>query len=191
MLWLIRPTASESRAPYSTRDSTSRPWASVPSRNAGEGGSRLRASAPRTGSAGASQGASSAASTIRATIARPARAQRSRARRYQTSGACMGASTTLPGTSSSRQADALRPGTPFTLILGGGGMKGVAHVGVLQALIERGLAPSHIIGSRVGSLIGAPLAAGHRLPELRERATGARAPDRVRPAPSDRALKAR
>ena len=45
--------------------------------------------------------------------------------------------------------------TPFTLVLGGGGMKGVAHVGVLQALLERGHRPTRIIGSSVGALVGA------------------------------------
>ena len=45
--------------------------------------------------------------------------------------------------------------TQFTLVLGGGGMKGVAHVGVLQALTERGLVPSQIVGSSVGALVGA------------------------------------
>ena len=83
----------------------------------------------------------------------------------------------------------MRPGTPFTLILGGGGMKGVAHVGVLQALIERGLAPSHIIGSSVGSLIGAAWAAGHSIPELREMAIGLRRKDVFVVAHADMAFK--
>src|SRR2546421_7129251 len=34
--------------------------------------------------------------------------------------------------------------TRFILILGGGGMKGLAHIGVLQALTERGLLPTQI-----------------------------------------------
>ncbi len=44
--------------------------------------------------------------------------------------------------------------TPFTLVLGGGGMKGLAHIGVLQALLERGLRPTRIVGSSVGALVG-------------------------------------
>ncbi len=48
----------------------------------------------------------------------------------------MGVSTTLLGTQPPGQADsAVKRDTPFTLVLGGGGMKGVAHVGVLQALL--------------------------------------------------------
>ena len=50
--------------------------------------------------------------------------------------------------------------TPFTLVLGGGGMKGLAHIGVLQALVERGLRPTHIIGSSVGALVGTAWAGG-------------------------------
>jgi NTE family protein len=50
--------------------------------------------------------------------------------------------------------------TPFTLVLGGGGMKGLAHIGVLQALLERGHRPTRIIGSSVGALVGAAWAGG-------------------------------
>lgn len=64
----------------------------------------------------------------------------------------------------------MKPDTRFTLVLGGGGMKGLAHVGVLQALLERGLRPTRIVGSSVGSLVGAAWAAGRSIPELRDRA---------------------
>ncbi len=47
-------------------------------------------------------------------------------------------------------------------------MKGLAHVGVLQALAERGRLPAHVVGSSVGALVGAAWAAGRSLPELRE-----------------------
>lgn len=52
------------------------------------------------------------------------------------------------------------PDSPFTLVLSGGGLKGLAHIGVLQALEERGLVPSLVVGSSIGSLIGAAWAAG-------------------------------
>ena len=83
----------------------------------------------------------------------------------------------------------MKPGTPFTLVLGGGGMKGVAHVGVLQALIERDLPPSHIVGSSVGSLIGAAWAAGRSIPELREMAIALRRKDVFVVAHADMAFK--
>lgn len=48
----------------------------------------------------------------------------------------------------------------FTLALGGGGARGYAHIGVAAALAERGLAPARIIGTSMGSVVGAGLAAG-------------------------------
>src|SRR5690606_40445043 len=46
------------------------------------------------------------------------------------------------------------------LVLGGGGMKGIAHIGVWKALQEHGIVPAAIIGTSIGSLIGALLAGG-------------------------------
>jgi NTE family protein len=48
----------------------------------------------------------------------------------------------------------------FTLALGGGGARGYAHLGVAEALAERGLVPGRIVGTSMGSVIGAGLAAG-------------------------------
>jgi NTE family protein len=48
----------------------------------------------------------------------------------------------------------------FTLALGGGGARGYAHIGVAAALAERGLSPGRIIGTSMGSVIGAGMAAG-------------------------------
>jgi NTE family protein len=44
-------------------------------------------------------------------------------------------------------------------VLGGGGMLGAAEVGMLQALLERGLVPDLVVGSSVGALNGVALAA--------------------------------
>lgn len=46
------------------------------------------------------------------------------------------------------------------LVLGGGAARGVAHVGVLQALEENGIYPSVITGTSVGALVGGLYAAG-------------------------------
>ena len=48
----------------------------------------------------------------------------------------------------------------FTLALGGGGARGYAHIGVAQALAERDLVPGRIVGTSMGSVIGAGMAAG-------------------------------
>ena len=83
----------------------------------------------------------------------------------------------------------MNPGTRFTLVLGGGGMKGLAHVGVLEALLERGLKPSHIIGCSVGSLVGAAWSSGKSIPELRDIAINLKRKDVFQIAHADMAFK--
>lgn len=60
----------------------------------------------------------------------------------------------------------------FSLALGGGGARGFAHLGVAEALAERGVMPGRIVGTSMGSVIGAGLAAGltaERIVELASR----------------------
>lgn len=47
---------------------------------------------------------------------------------------------------------------PFTLILSGGGGRGLAHVGVIKALAHYGLEPSAIVGISMGAIAGATYA---------------------------------
>jgi NTE family protein len=54
------------------------------------------------------------------------------------------------------------------LVLGGGGMKGMAHIGVWKALEEAGVRPAAIIGTSIGALIGACLAGGMGWRDLAE-----------------------
>ncbi|HET6381129.1 MAG TPA: patatin-like phospholipase family protein [candidate division Zixibacteria bacterium] len=58
--------------------------------------------------------------------------------------------------------DAARPirDGAFSLALGGGGGRGWAHLGVARALDEAGLRPSLIVGTSMGAIVGAGLAAG-------------------------------
>lgn len=49
---------------------------------------------------------------------------------------------------------------PFSLALGGGGARGLAHVGVLHALARAGLRPRAIAGTSMGAIVGALYAAG-------------------------------
>lgn len=65
------------------------------------------------------------------------------------------------------------------LVLGGGGMKGVAHVGAWKALDEAGFRPDAIIGTSIGSVVGACLAAGLGWRELAEIARAVRKDDIV------------
>jgi NTE family protein len=61
----------------------------------------------------------------------------------------------------------------FTLALGGGGARGWAHVGVARALDERGLLPRRIVGTSMGAIIGAALAAGWTADMIEEEAARA------------------
>lgn len=47
---------------------------------------------------------------------------------------------------------------PFTLVLAGGGARGMAHVGVLRALERAGFVPSAIVGVSMGAIVGATYA---------------------------------
>jgi len=48
------------------------------------------------------------------------------------------------------------------LTLGGGGVRGLAHVPVLEALDDLGIKPDIISGTSVGAIIGAPGCPGRR-----------------------------
>ena len=78
---------------------------------------------------------------------------------------------------------------PFTLVLSGGGLKGLAHIGVLRALEERGLHPGLVVGSSMGSLIAAAWASGMSIPEMTERGLAVRRKDIFQVAHVDMALK--
>lgn len=57
-----------------------------------------------------------------------------------------------------------RPGV--ALVLGSGGPRGYAHIGVLKVLEEAGVTVDLVVGSSVGSLLGAFWAAGYSAAEL-------------------------
>jgi NTE family protein len=71
-----------------------------------------------------------------------------------------------------------RPET--VLVLGGGGMKGLSHVGVIRALDEAGLRPDAVVGTSIGSLIGALFCAGFGWREMVEVAGQVRKEDIIR-----------
>ena len=60
-------------------------------------------------------------------------------------------------------------GKGFVLALGGGGGRGLAHLGVIQALEERDLTPSAIVGTSIGALFGAMYALTPDIRYVRER----------------------
>lgn len=64
--------------------------------------------------------------------------------------------------------------TPYKLglALSGGGAKGFAHIGVFKLLEECGLMPDVIVGTSVGSLMGALFADGYTADEIKELFSG-------------------
>jgi len=81
-------------------------------------------------------------------------------------------------------------GTPFQgvgslgkrvwLVLGGGGLKGLAHIGIWRALSENGVKVQGIVGTSIGALVGALIASGSSWEEMHERAQALRKEDIVR-----------
>jgi NTE family protein len=51
-------------------------------------------------------------------------------------------------------------GPTVALVLGGGGLRGFAHIGVLRALEEAGIKPDIVVGTSAGALVGAAYASG-------------------------------
>lgn len=69
-----------------------------------------------------------------------------------------------------RRAPKQAPDRRVALVLGGGGLKGFAHIGVLRGLAERGITPSVYAGTSIGALIAAAAAGGMPVDDMEERA---------------------
>ncbi|TVR75689.1 MAG: hypothetical protein EA408_00020, partial [Marinilabiliales bacterium] len=54
------------------------------------------------------------------------------------------------------------------VVLSGGGAKGIAHIGVLQALEENGIPVDYIAGTSIGAIVGGLYAAGYSPAEMME-----------------------
>lgn len=57
----------------------------------------------------------------------------------------------------------------IALVLGGGGSRGVAHVGVLDVFMRQKLPVDLIVGTSMGAVVGAMYAAGHHPTQMAER----------------------
>jgi len=68
----------------------------------------------------------------------------------------------------------------IALVLGGGGLKGFAHIGVLRALAERSIVPDIYAGTSIGALISAAHISGTSIEELTARAEALRKRDLFR-----------
>lgn len=72
------------------------------------------------------------------------------------------------------------PDRKVALVLGGGGLKGFAHIGVLAALQEKGIKPTVVAGTSIGSLICAAQAAGMPIDDMTDHAKSLRRRDLFR-----------
>jgi len=68
----------------------------------------------------------------------------------------------------------------IALVLGGGGMKGFAHIGVLRALEKAGVRPARYAGTSIGALLAAAYVGGMSLDEMERRALALRRRDLFR-----------
>jgi NTE family protein len=68
----------------------------------------------------------------------------------------------------------------LAVVLGGGGLKGFAHIGVLRALEERGIRPFVYAGTSIGALMAAAYVGGMSLDAMEERARSLRKRDLFR-----------
>ena len=66
------------------------------------------------------------------------------------------------------------------LVLGGGGLKGLAHVGVWRRLHEAGARPAGVAGCSIGAVVGACIALGFDAAEMERRARLLRRADILR-----------
>lgn len=71
-------------------------------------------------------------------------------------------------------------GDRIWLVLGGGGLKGLSHVGVVRALGEAGVTVQGVIGTSIGALVGALYCSGTGWKEMRRRARELKRTDIVR-----------
>jgi NTE family protein len=81
------------------------------------------------------------------------------------------------------------PARRFALVLGGGALRGLAHVGALRALEERDWVPTEVIGTSIGALIAAAWASGLSAGELESIARSLVRTDIFRVAHADMALR--
>jgi len=59
-----------------------------------------------------------------------------------------------------------QPPQKIGLVLSGGGLRGIGHLGAIKALEERGFRPTMISGASAGAIIGAFYAAGYTIDEM-------------------------
>lgn len=92
----------------------------------------------------------------------------------------MGWPTAAEGAGGTPRTDLGSLGERIWLVLGGGGLKGLAHVGVLRALAEAGVKPAGVVGTSIGALVAVLHGSGMGWREMRDAARRLRRTDIVR-----------
>lgn len=72
----------------------------------------------------------------------------------------------LPGISGAQERTAVAGAQSVGLVLSGGGAKGIAHIGVIQALEDNDIPIDYITGTSMGSIIGGLYACGYTPQEM-------------------------
>lgn len=66
----------------------------------------------------------------------------------------------------------LKGNTKIGCALGGGGARGLSHIGVLKVLNEQGIFPDIIAGTSIGAIVGALYAGGYRPVDIEQLVLG-------------------
>ncbi|HOV29284.1 MAG TPA: patatin-like phospholipase family protein, partial [Synergistales bacterium] len=77
-------------------------------------------------------------------------------------------SVSLPLAPAAASSGAIPETGAVVLALSGGGMKGLAHIGVLDVLRKSGIPVAGIVGTSMGSIIGGLSACGYAPEEIEE-----------------------
>lgn len=77
-----------------------------------------------------------------------------------------------------KQKKLTQPEKPIiALVLGSGGARGYAHIGVIEVLEQQGIKPDFIVGTSAGSIVGSIYASGKTAKQLSDIALGMKAAD--------------
>ncbi len=76
----------------------------------------------------------------------------------------------LYGSTKPLRGQACQQEGPLALVLSGGGAKGLAHVGVIRVLDSLGIVPDLVVGTSMGSVVGAMYASGYSADQIEDQA---------------------
>ena len=87
-------------------------------------------------------------------------------------GGAVGASATTPAVAVASVAAAPQQRPKIALVLGGGGARGYAHIGVIEWFEQHKIPIDYIVGTSIGGLVGGSYAAGTSTKDIRRLING-------------------